>query len=322
MNEPPLADNEPLSGDPLAELTRRMQQLRHNSGLSYERMSRKVYRSKTVLYNADKGVRVPDWELLSDYLKAILDDSADAQLAELEPVWRAAQNQRPVPRQRAAIRPGLPSPHDATDPATYVRLLDQLRNSTGHKIRALSERAGLAKSTLNDRFSWKRLWPRDVTERYLRACGLDDASVEAWLAVYDRLNLMPEPLREPPAPPGPPTALVRVTPALVMPLQARPLQVPTAQVAAAHGGAAQVAAAHGAATRVAAAQVAPPQVAAAQVSAAAAVAEAVAAVTPATAAGVDGDPPEDVANARRTRLAWWIAVLVVVTILIAVLKTA
>jgi hypothetical protein len=199
MNQPPLPDDEPSSGDPLAELNRRMRLIRHNSGLSYERMSHKVFRSKTVLANADKGARVPEWDLLTDYITAILDESAEAALADLQPVWRAAHNQRSVPRQRtrASVRPGRPSPGEATDPATYVRMLDQLRNSAGPTLRVLSVRAGLAKSTLNDRFSWKRLWPRDVTERYLRACELDDAGVAAWLAAYDRLTVVAEPLPAP-----------------------------------------------------------------------------------------------------------------------------
>lgn len=103
MNEPPLRDDDPHRGDPLAALTRRMRQLRHNSGLSYERMARNIYRSKTALAMADTGERVPNWDVVSDYVRACGGDPDE--LAQLELVWRAAATRRPAPRQRTTARP-------------------------------------------------------------------------------------------------------------------------------------------------------------------------------------------------------------------------
>jgi transcriptional regulator with XRE-family HTH domain len=174
-----------------------MRQLRHNSGLSYERMARNIYRSKTALAMADKGERIPNWDVVCDYVRACGVDAGE--LAHLQAVWRAAATRRPAPRQRTATRPARPSPDRATDAVSYVHLLDLLRDSAGLTIRELSERTELPKSTLADKFNVKRLWPRDLTERYLRACDLDDTAVEFWLAVYDRIDGACEPTPADPA---------------------------------------------------------------------------------------------------------------------------
>jgi transcriptional regulator with XRE-family HTH domain/DNA-binding XRE family transcriptional regulator len=187
MNQSPLTDNDPLRGDPLAVLTRRMRQLRHNSGKSYESMARAIFRSKTALATADKGERVPNWNVVADYVRACGGDPA-----EFEPAWRAAANQRRAPRQRVSNPPRRPAPGGAVDAADYVRLLVLLRESAGLAIREVSERTGQPKSTLSDWLGGRRLWPREVTERYLRACGLDDATAASWLAVYDRIEVAAE----------------------------------------------------------------------------------------------------------------------------------
>jgi hypothetical protein len=79
-----------------------------------------------------------------------------------------------------------------TDPAEFVGLMQQLKDESGCTYRQLEERAtsrgeALPRSTTADILQRKTLPRPELVAAFVRACGAEEAEMNAWLAVWYRL---------------------------------------------------------------------------------------------------------------------------------------
>ncbi|WP_367997451.1 helix-turn-helix domain-containing protein [Streptomyces sp. GMY02] len=91
----------------------------------------------------------------------------------------------------------MPRPHDVKDSAEFVAVMRQLRQWADLSYRELERRAGavgdvLPRATLSGALSRKDLPREDLLPAFVRACGGDEATVEAWVKVRKRLAVEAE----------------------------------------------------------------------------------------------------------------------------------
>jgi hypothetical protein len=167
-----------------------MRRLRQKSKKSYGHMVHTAHCSKTTLSSADKGDRCPPWPVVRGYVTACGGD-----LAEFELLWRAADEESKAAR---TTRPAAPRPEPAcvTDVPGYRQALRQIRESTGHTYRGLSQSArrraiDLPRSTVYDLLNQtgNRMPRRDLVERFLLVCEVDPEDVARWLSIHDDLSV-------------------------------------------------------------------------------------------------------------------------------------
>lgn len=76
---------------PFADFANRLRALRREARLTYHQMAGRAFASKTALWEAASGIRLPDWETTKTYVEACGGDPRE---------WRErwlAESRRPVP---------------------------------------------------------------------------------------------------------------------------------------------------------------------------------------------------------------------------------
>ncbi|MEV6423462.1 helix-turn-helix domain-containing protein [Streptomyces sp. NPDC051662] len=91
----------------------------------------------------------------------------------------------------------MPQPHDVRNSAEFVAVMRQLRQWADLSYRELERRAGavgdvLPRATLSGALSRQELPREDLLPAFVRACGGDEATVEAWVKVRKRLAVEAE----------------------------------------------------------------------------------------------------------------------------------
>ncbi|MGW1513504.1 helix-turn-helix domain-containing protein [Streptomyces sp. NPDC002394] len=196
---------------PAEELQERLQNLWRASGLGVRGVAKQMERvgraySPAVISDALRGRGVPRAELLSALLTALdvpyaeQDDliSLRAQAEARRDQIKFANGDRPVIKlsQLSARRPyvpkfGQPDPIGVSSPAELQQALVAVRVWGGSpSLRDLERRSNgvLRRSTISDMLRGEPSVPDyDRYLAFLRACGVDDASLDVWVFTWRRL---------------------------------------------------------------------------------------------------------------------------------------
>jgi lambda repressor-like predicted transcriptional regulator len=193
------------SSGPVADFARQLRLLRQNAALSLRQLAASTGLSTATLSAAAAGRKLPSWAVTKTYVQACGGNADD---------WRArwecaGQSSRlvpaAVPHGRLSRAPGrpwgnnlrllggpAPLPVTAETACEFMDCLLRVKIWAGDpSIRALSQRAGLPPSTMQDFLRRKRtkLPAVEMVCAFLEACGVEDPNVIAeWVYVWRRLK--------------------------------------------------------------------------------------------------------------------------------------
>jgi outer membrane protein OmpA-like peptidoglycan-associated protein/DNA-binding XRE family transcriptional regulator len=195
------------STGPLPELARELRRLRRNAGLTYNELAAKTGLSEATLRTAAHSKQLPTWSTTRAFITACDGDEGRGR-SLYNDACRAEG--RPVPSERPA-RPPVPVPGEVTTAAQFVDMLKLLRVWAGNpSLAALSKHGSghLPTSTVSDMLNSQRLPRLDLTQAFVRACGLDEDQADAWEVTWADIRSRPRrpvpPAQEPaPQQPGP-----------------------------------------------------------------------------------------------------------------------
>ncbi|HVH94535.1 MAG TPA: helix-turn-helix transcriptional regulator [Nocardioidaceae bacterium] len=191
---------------PVADFAQQLRLLRQHAALSLRQLAASTGLSTATLSVAAAGQKLPTWEVTKTYVQACGGDAND---------WRgrweyAGQSSRLVPAtvpngrvsRVASGRPWgtnvrllggpAPLPVTAETACEFMDCLLRVKIWAGDpSVRALSQRAGLPPSTMQDFLRRKRtkLPAVEMVCAFLEACGVEDPNVIAeWVYVWRRLK--------------------------------------------------------------------------------------------------------------------------------------
>jgi outer membrane protein OmpA-like peptidoglycan-associated protein/DNA-binding XRE family transcriptional regulator len=184
------------SSGPLAEFARELRQIRRNAGLTYAELAAKTSLSAATLRAAAGSKQLPTWSTTCAFIAAC-DGDEGAVRALYNDACQAAGRTVPGP---PPARPPVPVPGELTSAAQFVAMLKRLRVwADTPSLAELSKLGGghLPTSTVSDMLNNDRLPRLDLTQAFVRACGLDDDQADAWEVAWADIRSRPKQ----PAPP-------------------------------------------------------------------------------------------------------------------------
>lgn len=198
----------PISGSgPVADFAQQLRLLRQHAALTLRQVAASTGLSTATLSGAASGRALPTWDVASAYVQACGGNTDDWRMR-----WEHAARFSRFPSGlqlpgRAAPTPGLrprgnrrgfaggpaPLPVTAESVSEFMGCLWRVKIWAGDPpVRALSRRAGLPPSTMQDFLQRERrqLPAVETVCAFLGACGVDDSSVIAeWVYAWRRLKL-------------------------------------------------------------------------------------------------------------------------------------
>jgi transcriptional regulator with XRE-family HTH domain len=196
---------------PVADFARQLRLLRRHAALTLRQLAAKTGLSTATLSVAAAGRRLPTWSVTQAYVQACGADIGDWRARWEHAAWLSRRPAAlPLPA-KAPYAPGrsrrenglsrengggspcdpVPLPVTAETSGEFMRCLLRVKIWAGDPpVRALSRRAGLPQSTMQDFLHReRRLPPVETVRAFLAACGVDDATIIAeWVFTWRRLK--------------------------------------------------------------------------------------------------------------------------------------
>jgi lambda repressor-like predicted transcriptional regulator len=192
---------------PVADFAQQLRLLRQHAALTLRQLAARTGLSTATLSVAASGRKLPTWEVARAYVQACGGDTDDwrvrwehaACCSRLSVAMRlpgkVSSTSGVRHREHGLGFPGGPAPLPVTADTTdeFMQCLLRVKIWAGDPpVRALSRRAGLPPSTMQDflRRERRKLPPVETVCAFLKACGVDDATVMAeWVFAWRRLKL-------------------------------------------------------------------------------------------------------------------------------------
>lgn len=198
----------PISGSgPVADFAQQLRLLRQHAALTLRQIAASTELSTATLSAAAAGRKLPAWDVARAYVHACGGNTDDWRMrwehaarfsrfpSALHIPGRAAPTSgvRPRGNRRGFAAGPAPLPVTAETTSEFMGCLWRVKIWAGDPpVRALSRRAGLPPSTMQDflRRERRTLPAVEIVCAFLRACGVDDSSVIAeWVYAWRRLKL-------------------------------------------------------------------------------------------------------------------------------------
>jgi transcriptional regulator with XRE-family HTH domain len=191
---------------PVADFARQLRLLRQHAALTLRQLGARTGLSTATLSVAASGRKLPTWEVARAFVQACGGDTDDwrgrwehaACYSQLSVAMRLPGKVPSTPgvqhRENGLGFPGGPAPLPVTADTIgeFMQCLLRVKIWAGDPpVRALSRRAGLPPSTMQDflRRERRTLPPVETVCAFLKACGVDDANVMAeWVFAWRRLK--------------------------------------------------------------------------------------------------------------------------------------
>jgi lambda repressor-like predicted transcriptional regulator len=200
-------ENTISASGPVADFAQQLRLLRQHAALTLRQLAARTGLSTATLSVAAAGRKLPTWEVTSAYVQACGGDIDDWRLrwehaacsSRFAVSMRLPGSVSSMPggqhRDHRLGFPGgsAPLPVTADSTGEFMQCLLRVKIWAGDPpVRALSRRAGLPPSTMQDFLHRERrkLPPVDTVCAFLKGCGVDDANVIAeWVFAWRRLKL-------------------------------------------------------------------------------------------------------------------------------------
>jgi transcriptional regulator with XRE-family HTH domain len=191
---------------PVADFAQQLRLLRQHAALSLRQLAASTGLSTATLSVAAAGQKLPTWEVTKTYVQACGGDADDwrvrweyaGQSCRLVPATvphgrvSRAPSRRPWEINVRLLGGPAPLPVTAETACEFMDCLLRVKIWAGDpSVRALSQRAGLPPSTMQDFLRRKRtkLPAVETVCAFLEACGVEDPNVIAeWVCVWRRLK--------------------------------------------------------------------------------------------------------------------------------------
>jgi transcriptional regulator with XRE-family HTH domain len=191
---------------PMADFAQQLRLLRQHAALTLRQLAAKTGLSTATLSVAASGRQLPTWDVARAYVQACGGDAEDWQVRWERAAWLSrlplaarlpgkASHAPCVQRRENGLGfPGgpVPLPVTAETSSEFMECLLRVKIWAGDPpVRALSRRAGLPSSTMQDflRRERRKLPPVATVRAFLEACGVDDPNVIAeWVFTWRRLK--------------------------------------------------------------------------------------------------------------------------------------
>ena len=199
-------ENTISASGPVADFAQQLRLLRQHAALTLRQLATRTGLSTATLSVAASGRKLPTWEVARAYVQACGGDIDDWRVrwehaacsAQIFVAMRLPAQVSSTPDvQPRDNGPGFPGglaqlPVTADTTAEFMQCLLRVKIWAGDPpVRALSRRAGLPPSTMQDflRRERRKLPPVQTVCAFLKACGVDDANVIAeWIFAWRRLR--------------------------------------------------------------------------------------------------------------------------------------